>query len=334
MASTIKDIKSETGLALATISKYLNGGNVLEENREKIEAAIKKLDYRPNETARALITKRTRSIGFVINDIASQFSGVILRHTGDLLRKQGYSMMICDSAHDEKLEKRNIHFCIDKKVDGILVLPVSRDPQFLEPAAKAGIPVVLLDREVNGGGYDCVTIDNRAAAVRAVNLLIGHGHRQIAIIHSEEYTGYERYMGYLEGMRAAGLDVPEEYIRSGPRHSTELGYEGMKALTCLKNPPTAVLMTNYELGLGVVMALNQVGLRCPEDISLVGFDDLILTLVIRPRISVISQPMEEISREAVRLLMQKVKDSTVTTPYRISMFAPLKNGESVRDLRK
>ena len=240
--------------------------------------------------------------------------------------------MICDSAHDTSLEEKNIRFCIDKKVDGILVLPVSKEPDFLKAAVEAGVPVVLLDRDVNGGGFDCVTIDNRPAAVRAVNRLIESGHRKIAIIHSEEYTGSERFAGYLQAMEEAHLPVPEEYIYAGPRHSTELGYRGMKSFIALPNPPTAVLMTNYELGLGVVMALNQAGLRCPEDISLAGFDELILSLVIRPKICTVSQPMEEIGREGVRLLLRKVQEEGGQTPSRISMFAPLIDGESIKDL--
>ena len=333
MASTIKDIKSETGLALATISKYLNGGNVRTENREKIEAAIKKLDYRPNEMARALITKKTRTIGVVINDIASQFSGILLRYTGQLLRKHGYSMMICDSAHDPQLEEKNIRFCVDKKVDGILLLPVGMDSGNLSSAKAANVPVVLLDREVPGSGCDCITIDNREAARRAVNELARHGHTRIAVIHSEEYTGNERYLGYLDAMREHDLPIPDDYIYSGPMHSTQLGYRGMEKLMALEEPPTAIMMTNYEVSLGVVMAMNEEGLKCPEDFSLLGFDELTLALVVRPKITVVAQPMEEICQEGVRLLMARVDGETDIPPRRISIYAGIAPGESVREIR-
>ena len=332
MASTIKDIKTETGLALSTISKYLNGGNVRTENREKIEAAIRKLDYRPNEMARALITKKTRTIGFVVNDIASQFSGILLRYTGELLRRSGYSMMICDSAHDPGLEEKNIRFCVDKKVDGILLLPVGRDSENLESAKRAHIPVVLLDREMPGSSCDCITIDNREAARRAVEELALHGHVRIAAIHSEEYTGYERFLGYLDAMRARGLTVREEYIFSGPMHSTQLGYEGMKKLMALEDPPTAVFMTNYEVSLGVVMAMNEGGCRCPEDFSLIGFDELTLALVVRPRMTLVAQPMKEMCQEGVRLLLARVDGGMDTPPRRISIYAGIAPGESVREL--
>ena len=138
MAATIKDIRSETGLGLATISKYLNGGNVRSENRQKIEEAIKKLDYHPNETARSLVTKRTRTIGFVVNNIASNFSGVLLQHASAYLHDRGYGMMICDSNLDEEQEAESIRFCVEKQVDGILLIPVSKDPSSLGSAEKSG----------------------------------------------------------------------------------------------------------------------------------------------------------------------------------------------------
>ena len=228
LASTIKDIRAETGLALATISKYLNGGNVRQENREKIDAAIKKLDYRPNETARALITKRTRTVAFVVNDISSQFSGLMLKYAGELLHRQGYSMMICDSGHNPELEDENIRFCQNKNVDGILLLPVRKDGEALYRQVGGTMPLVLMDREMAGGYFDCVTIDNREAARRATGYLLERGHRKIAVIHSQEYTGYQRFLGYRDAMREAGLEIPDAYIHAGPMHSTELGYEHMK----------------------------------------------------------------------------------------------------------
>ena len=332
MASTIKDISAETGLGLATISKYLNGGNVRQENKEKIEAAIKKLDYRPNEMARALITKRTRTIAFVVNDISSQFSGLLLKYAGEMLRREGYSMMICDSNHDPELEDENIRFCLGKNVDGILLLPERKDGSVLASMTGDKVPVVLMDREMSGGYFDCVTIDNREAARRGVEYLIESGHRKIAVIHSMEYTGYQRFLGYRDAMRDADISVPEEYIHSGPFHSAELGYESMKKMLLLSDIPTAVLMSNYEVGLGVVMALNETGIRCPEDISLVGFDELVLTLVMKPRMTVVSQPMEEICKEAVRLLLGRIKGEEDASPRRLSIYADLKDGESVRPL--
>ena len=190
MAATIKDIREKTGLSLATISKYLNGGNVLPENREKIEDAIKSLHYEVNEIARGLVTNRTRTVGVVVFSVESLFNGILLHHTGDILRQAGYGMLICDSGNNPDREAENIRFLLSKKVDGILAVPYSRSGEFLGPAREAGVPVVLLDRDLDEGGYDCVRIDNRLSARRAVETLVSRGHRKIACISSAaEYTG-------------------------------------------------------------------------------------------------------------------------------------------------
>ena len=261
MPATIRDIKEKTGLSLATISKYLNGGNVLPENRIKIEAAIQELNYEVNEIARGLVTNKTRTVGVLVYSIQSLYNGTLLRYIGEALRKQGYGMLICDSCEDEAVEAESIRFLVGKKVDGIIVAPVTRSSEFLAPAQKAGIPVVLLDRALQDHVYDCVRIDNRVAAYRAVQVLFEHQHEQVAIICSgKEYTGIERYRGYLEAMQEAGYEVPEEYKKCGA-HAFEFGYRSMKELLQLENRPTAVFMTNYEISLGALTAVNESELR-------------------------------------------------------------------------
>ena len=224
MAATIRDIKNRTGLSLATISKYLNGGNVLPQNKALIEEAIEALHYEVNELARGLVTNRTRIIGVLVYDIECVFVGKMLHHLGLELHKRGYGMLICDSRNDEKMEVENLQFLMNKKVDGIIVLAVHLNSEFLKPVKEQKLPVVLLDRAFRDEEYDCVKIDNRTAAFRAVNELIRNHHRRIAMIGSDvEYTGVEREKGFMEAMDEAGLPVREEYLRLG-KHSFELGY--------------------------------------------------------------------------------------------------------------
>lgn len=335
MESTIKDIKKETGLALSTISKYLNGGNVRPENKKKIEDAVKKLDYHPNEMARGLITKKTRTIGFVIYDISGTFGGLLTHYVGALTRQSGYGMIICDSNNDEEIEAENIKFLVDKKVDGILVIPVSSNESFLESAKRADIPIVTLDRSIPGAHLDCVTIDNVAAAQTAVEYLIRRGHEKIAAIYSEEYTGKQRRDGYRNAMKEAGLPVSGAYEYHEGIHSVSLGYAGTKKLLALPKPdrPTAIFMSNYEVALGVVMAINEQGISCPQDISLISFDALTLNLVMKPMMTVMVQPMEEIASEAVRILMARLQSEGQTAVQRVLLSAELREGDSVRDLR-
>lgn len=332
MPATIRDIKNATGLSLATISKYLNGGNVLPQNREKIEKAIEQLHYEVNPMARALVTKRSGLVGVIVYNISCAFAGTMLHYIGQELRKHNYGMLICDSCNDEGVEKQNLKFLLNRNVEGILVMPVSRHSGFLKPAKRAGVPVALIDRDFVEDGYDCVRLDNRAAGRRAVEYLIRNHHEKIAVIGSEEvYSGSERIKGYMQAMQEAGLTVPDAYRVTG-KHSFELGYDGMKQLLALSDRPTAVFLCNYETTLGGVLAVNDAGITCPDDISLFGFDNLIMSDVLVPKIWAITQPMEAMSIKAVSLLWGRMQKTETSTPLTISFAGEVQKGGSVRML--
>ena len=332
MPATIRDIKEKTGLSLATISKYLNGGNVLPENRTKLEAAVKELNYEVNEIARGLVTNKTRTVGILVYSVESPFSGQLMHYIGENLRKLGYGMLICDSCNDEELEKQNVKYLLGKKVDGIIVIPVSRESSFLQPAINADIPIVLMDRALSDGVFDCVKIDNRMAVVRAMNTLLDNNHKKIAVIAAEkEYTGRERFNGFMEAMQLAGLKVPEEYIKRGT-HSLATGYKSMKELLELKDRPTAVFMDNYEVTLGAMMAINESEYKCPDDISVLGFDDQVIFHLIEPPVYMVEQPMKEMGEKAVEILLQRIKTGTTAMPMEISLSTALKEGRSIKTL--
>lgn len=335
MPATIRDIRSKTGLSLATISKYLNGGNVLPRNRQLIEAAIEELHYEVNEIARGLVTNQTKMVGVMVYDIESMFVGNMLHYIGAELRRHGYGILICDSFNNEEVEVENLQFLLKKKVDGLLVIPVNISGKFMEPARKAGVPVVLLDRAFQDEDFDFVGIDNRMAAYRAVNTLIENGHKKIAVITSDvEYSGIHRLEGFMEAMQNAGLPVPEEYRCLG-KHSFELGYNNMKRLLALKNRPTGIFLGNYETTLGGIMAVNESELSWPEDISIFGFDDLVVSRVVRPKIWIAMQPMELMCAKAVELLLARAskKDALEEQPMKITFSVQLQEGESIRPVQ-
>lgn len=330
MSATMRDVKNKTGLSLATISKYLNGGNVLPENKILIEEAIKELHYEVNEIARGLVKNKTKIVGVMVHDIECYFSGKLLHYIGQELRKYGYAIMICDSCNDEQIESDNLKFLVSRRVDGIIVLPVSMKAGFLKPAKQAKIPIVLIDRSFQDEEFDCVGIDNKIAAYRAVRILLEHNHKQIAVIASDvEYTGVERIKGYEDAMREAGLNIPGEYVKKG-RHSTEVGYEKMKELLASPNRPTAVLMGNYDIMLGGVLAVNESEFSCPEDISLIGFDALMITGVVRPSWYMVVQPMEKMCVKAVELLLNRIEKKGDEALVKICFGTKIQEGESVR----
>ena len=329
MSATIRDIRRLTGLSLATISKYLNGGNVLPENKARIEEAIRELNFEVNEIARWHATSKTRTVGVIVFNIQSLFNATLLSHNSASLRSAGYGVLICDSADSASEEANNIRFLLGKKVDGILVIPVNGPDHEFDRALQAKVPVVLLDRPHEGAC--CVKIDNAAAAAQAARLLIENNHRRIAIIGSHpEYTGQERCLGYFAAMESAGIEVNPELVQIG-KASIQFGYESMKRLLSLPVRPTAALMTNYEITLGAVMAVNESEVRCPEDISLLGFDNLILSQIVRPKMTMVVQPMKEMGEKAVELLLGEIEASGASSaPVSIDLPTEIEIGNSIR----
>ncbi len=332
MAATIRDIRKYTGLSLATISKYLNGGNVLDKNKKLIEEAIEELDYEVNELARGLVTKRTNVIGVLVNDISCLYVGHMLHYLGIELRSHGYGMMICNSVNDQKTEMNNLQFLLSKKVDGLIIFPVGLDAGFLELAQKAEKPIVLVDRALHDANCDCVEIDNRDATFKITRQLLSAGHTKIALIASDvEYTGVERRIGFESALHQAGLTLRKEYTICGS-HSFELGYEGMKKLIALPDRPTAAFLSNYETMLGAITALNESGLNCPEDISIAGFDDLLVSQVVKPKPWMVSQPMQKMCSEAVKLLLGRLSGELTGEPVRLVFDATILEGNTIKNI--
>ena len=164
MAATVKDIAQRTGLGLATISKYLNGGHVLKKNQVLIEEAIKALDFQVNELGRGLKTGKSHTVGVVIPELSNLFSTTIISQMEDLLRQQGYGVLVCDCRTDPKLEGEAIRFLMARRVDGLINMPVGQGDQNLRPALQKGLPVLLMDRLIPGLDLDAVLVDNVSAA--------------------------------------------------------------------------------------------------------------------------------------------------------------------------
>ena len=170
MAATMKDIARRTGLGLATISSYFNGGNVREKNRIKIEEAIEELHYEVNEVARGLKTNATRTIGVVIPELNNTFCAEIITGMEDVLRSHGYATIVCDCRTDKKLEREAVEFLTRRRVDGIINMPVDEEGNHLKRFQKTGKPIVLIDRKIQGINCDSVLVDNKKAAEDAVRL--------------------------------------------------------------------------------------------------------------------------------------------------------------------
>jgi DNA-binding LacI/PurR family transcriptional regulator len=307
MAATIKDVARHTGLSIATISKYLNGGNVRDENRERIAAAVAALGYKVNGMARGLKTSRTMTVGVLIPSLENIFCTSIVSGVENALQAHGYGTIICDYRQDPAEERRKLAFLAERQVDGILMMPLTGCPDLLNQVTTSGIPVVLIDRPVPEAGCDTVLVDNLNAAYAAVEALLAEGHRRIGIIVGPEgiHTARERLGGYLRVLEDYGLESEPALIRRGA-YTTEGGYHETQALLSMDNPPTALFVTNYEMTLGAVMAMNERGIRMPEDLSFVGFDNQELIRVLQPAPSIVAQPIGEIAARTAQLLLRRM----------------------------
>lgn len=304
----MKDIAKKTGLGLATISSYLNGGNVREQNRIKIEEAIKELHYEVNEVARGLKTNRTKIIGIIIPELNNIFCAEIITEIEDILRGYGYATMICDCRTDVGREVEAVEFLKKRRVDGVIVMPAGNTGKHFEKLIRAQIPVVLLDRSLLDLDCDCVLVENRTGTRQAVERLIHAGHRKIGIITGpkEIYTAKERLAGYIEALKEAGLPVEEELI-SCNEYTIKAGMKGLQTLA-EKNPDmTAIFVANYELTMGVVIEANELGLNIPDQLSVIGFDNVEFARACVPKLDIVTQPVKEIAKEAAKLMLERLE---------------------------
>ena len=328
--ATIKDIAKHSGLGLATVSRYINGGNVREHNKIAIEAAISEMGFSVNELARGLRTKKSRTIGVVIPELSDLFMTTILSHTEDILRNNGYSMIFVDCRSDEERERQAIHFVLSKKVDGIITMPIDQEGRHLLPAIKENIPIVLIDRVIDGLGESvhAVLIDNVAASEEATQLLIDAGHRDIGIIVGQEhvYTSRQRLRGYVQALNKHNIAVNKSYIQFSD-YTAPGGYAcAMHLLT--HSMPTALFTTNYNTTLGAIMAINDMKLSIPNDIAVIGFDKMQIATVLRPKLTLVVQPLEKIAANAAHIMLQalenKLKEAVVKT-----LSTEIQYGESI-----
>ncbi len=310
MASTIKDIAKYTGLGLATISSYLNGGNVREGNRRKIEEAIEDLNFEINEVARGLKTNRTKTIGVVIPELNNNFCAEIITVMEDILRSHGYATIVCDCRTDKELEEKAVNFLYRKRVDGIINMPVNSDGSHLGCFHKAGKPIVLIDRKINGIDCDYVLVDNLAAVKNAIRILIDSGHTRIGMIGGPEdiFTAQERMLGYRLALMEAGI-VPEERMIEQGDYTMNGGVRCIEKL--VKNNPdmTAVFVANYEMTMGAVIGINELGIKIPEELSVIGFDNAEFARACSPKLTIVTQPMKEIGKNVAELILKRIDEN-------------------------
>ena len=310
MVATIKDIAKYTGLGLATISSYLNGGNVRDENRKKIEEAIKELNFEVNEVARGLKTNKTKTIGVVIPELNINFCTEIITAMEDVLRNHGYATIVCDCRTDKELEKNAVDFLFRKRVDGIINMPVNSDGSHLSCFQKAKKPIVMIDRKINGVACDYVLVDNLTAAKNATQILNDNGHKRIGMIGGPEdvFTAQERMLGYRLALMEAGI-VPEDRLIENGDYTINGGARCLENLVRNNKDMTAVFVANHEMTMGAVIGINELGVKIPEELSVIGFDNTEFARACKPKLTIVTQPKDEIGKHVAELILKRIEEN-------------------------
>ncbi|MDK2991443.1 MAG: LacI family transcriptional regulator [Clostridiales bacterium] len=331
---TIKDVAKLAGVSTATVSRVLNGENVKEENRRRVEEAVKRLNYSTNTLARALKTNKTMTVGVIVPDLSNVFFTTIAKGIEKALHPYGYSIMVCDSDESIEGEREKIAFLKDKFVDGIIIIPVGDQQPYLKRIQDDGTPIVLVDRFIEDIQADAILVDNINGAYDAVEHLIVNGHRRIGLISGPQhiFVGKERLIGYERAYTDYQLNIDAEIIRYGDLH-IESGYKLMNELLDLPSPPTAIFAANYYMSIGAIMAANERHINIPEELSFIGFDDMELTKVIKPPLTVVVQPMDKMGQAAAELIYKRMmRDNSGPFPTILRLKTQLIKRESVKKI--
>jgi LacI family transcriptional regulator len=307
VAVTIKDVARAAGLSIATVSKYINGGHVLDGNRVAIEQAIDGLGYRVNVVARGLKTRRTTTVGVLIPSIEQIFSTEIIAAVEKQLAEAGFTTIVCDCQLDADLESRKMEILLEKQVDGIIMMPFSGSAEPVQKAIDQGVPVVLIDRKIKNVSLDTILVDNDLLAHQAVSRLIQSGHRRIGIVLGPEdlYTSCKRFDGYAAACRDAGIPIDPSLIRHSD-YQIAGGLAAFGALLDQPDRPTAIFTTNYETTFAAGLIINERGLSIPQDLSWIGFDSLSMAQIFKPRLTIVAQPVRHIGETAAKLILERM----------------------------
>ena len=283
-----------------------------------------------NELARGLKTSKSMTIGVLIPEINNVFSMNIISNIENTLLQNGYSTIICDFRNDAQLENEKLNFLINKMVDGIIIMPLHITADDL---SRIKIPFVLVDRAINNVGCDTVLVDNLGASYNAIEHLINCGHKRIGIIcgNKKIYTASERLKGYINAFDDYKLTIDQDLIKYGS-YDLQSGYDLLIELMSSNNPPTALFVTNYEMTLGSIIAINEKGIKIPDDLSIIGFDNLEMSRIVNPPLSIVAQPTEEIGKTAADIILKRLKGDMQDFPEIISLKTDLMLKKSVKKI--
>ena len=306
--ANIRDVAKRAGVAPITVSRYINNpGLCSPETRARVEAAIAELGFVPNRLASGLRSKRTNTLALILPDITNPFFTTIARGVEDIASETGYNVIFCNTDESVSKEKMYLQLLLEKRVDGILLVPALSSLDSTDFFRKQSIPSVVLDRRLPELMTDVVRCDSEGGAYELTQLLLSLGHREIAILGGPKdvSTSEDRLTGYRRALTEAGIPINSKREYHGVFNQAS-GFEMTHKALAEAQKPTAIFAANNFIAFGALKALHELELRVPEDIAVVGFDDLPSSLVTFPFLTVAAQPAYEMGRRAIEILLEKL----------------------------
>jgi LacI family transcriptional regulator len=305
---TLKDVAARAGVSAGMAGRVLgNYGYYSDSTRRKVLAAAKAVRYTPNTVARSLRTRLTRTVGVLISDITTFFWSTLARGVQDRAAREGFGVILCNSDEESRSEKAYLASLVERSVDGLVISPTPGNHAYLRRLAGSRLPLVLVDRGIRGLEVPSVRVDNRQGAYEAVRHLIGLGHQRIAIIKGIDgvETSDQRYAGYAQALADHRIAVRAALVKEG-RFLKDLAFQATRELLGMRGGPTAIFVCNEPMLTGCMLALKEGGVRIPQDMAVIGFDDPVWASYADPPLTAVSQPSYTMGILAFDLLAAQI----------------------------
>lgn len=310
MNPTIKDVAQKANVSIATVSRVLhNLGGYSDKTKQKVDQAIKELKYQPNAIARGLINKRTQTIGVLFPDVSSSFSSDLLHGISEYVHEHNYSVIVCNTDQDGKRTLKYLQLLREKQVDGIIFSSEVLKQEYYDMLESMNVPVVLVSSRTDYANVPYVKVDDYQAAYDAVYYLITKGHRSISMISGtkgDPIAGTPRVEGYRKALEAHGIAFDSRYLVYGD-FSYDSGCRAMEVILRRTPEATAVFAASDEMAIGALSVVTKHGMNVPEDISIMGYDDLRLARMVNPPLTTVRQPLYDIGMLASEKLIGMIE---------------------------
>jgi len=335
MAVTIKDIARRANVSITTVSRVINDKHdVSKETKENIKKIIKEMGYRPNEVARGLVTKKTYIIGLLIPDLRNPFYPEMATGLDDLARREGYSVIYYNTRKNAKEEQKAIELFKKKQVDGVVISMCNKTVRKkFKKRNEDEFPIIEIASNLRRIVNPTINIDNVGSACKATRYLIRNGHSKIGHIIGKRNTQPARHtlFGFKKCLKKNNVKLNTDWIKQGD-YSKESGYKRMKEILKEDKKPTAVFAANDLMALGCYKAIHEMGLKIPDDISIIGHDDIEYSSYIIPTLTSMYLSMYELGKKSGEMLLRKINDNSNANPENIIIEPKLIERESVKNL--